>query len=206
MLQGLTSQHLTKLHQVDEELGAVTHDEHQHDHGEGGGDVKVPPASVGHTELVAAPLDLDEGESVEESQQDEGDKVEHHQGHGGRHEAVGLVDPQLCGQDVEGEAAGGVKRHVVLGHLVEAGVVRSHINYMLAMNIYPIDGNFPHAVLKESETRIEYKCDRVAAAPPCDVDQEGDGEEGGGAHPTQPGRRLDRQEKCYEWIQMDSLY
>ena len=49
--------------------------------------------------------------------------MEHHQGHGGRDEAVGLVDPQLCGQDVEGEAAGGVQRHVVLGHLVEAGVV-----------------------------------------------------------------------------------
>ena len=61
----------------------MTQDEHQDHLGEGGGDLNVSLASVADMELVAALLDVEEGEGVEEGEEDQGQQVEEHQGHGG---------------------------------------------------------------------------------------------------------------------------
>ena len=140
-----TCQSIYKLNQIYDELGAVADDEHQDDDGQGRRDVEVSAPSVGDLELVTAPLDVDEGESVENGEEKEGQEVEEEEVEEGGEETVGLVDPERGGEDVADRAPGGGQGHVVLGDLPEG--VR---DVSPCWRTYLIERNFPNTILEES--------------------------------------------------------
>ena len=125
-------------------------DEHQDDDGQGRRNVEVSAPPVGDLELVATPLDVDEGESVENGEEEEGQEVKEEEVEEGGEETVRLVDPERGGEDVADLAAGGGQGHVVLGDL--PGGVR-HVSP--CWRTYLIERNFPNTILEESKNENE---------------------------------------------------